>query len=101
MEKKARSPFFGISSMACPKPPFRLNGIPRYQYLFVGATAESPSLNPYEQLRSFDPLLKTIIFVFCMLMDSSHLISQLFYFGCPTAIWLQCNRPITGAAGSY
>jgi hypothetical protein len=24
-------------------------------------------------------------------------IEHLFYFGCPTAIWLQCNRPITGA----
>jgi hypothetical protein len=23
------------------------------------------------------------------------------FFLCPTAIWLQCNRPITGAEGSY
>jgi hypothetical protein len=28
------------------------------------------------------------------------LIYHLFYFGFPTAIWLPCNRSITGAEGS-
>jgi hypothetical protein len=46
--------------------------------------ARQPREPPESRLQAYGPFFK-----------------HLFYFGCPTAIWLLCNRPITGAEGSY